>query len=203
MMIVAGQSVTIVRDQVGNDGKPAANTHTSVLWKNGATTEVSITRTNPSTGSYAFTFLIPEDAVAYDVFSLRVVDGDGYAATVWEGCVQGSGGGGATLEEVLDVVNSIAIALAGSSPVEPTGTTVFEYLESFNEVLVETVSELSAPPAANSTLRDKITWIFQWLRNKSTQTATQRRLYADDGTTVVSTETVSDDGTTYTKGEQS
>jgi hypothetical protein len=66
----------------------------------------------------------------------------------------------------------------------------------------DTFAELSAPPAATSSIKDKLTWVFQWLRNKSTQTSTQRKLYADDGSTVVSTETVSDDGTTYTKGEQ-
>ena len=66
----------------------------------------------------------------------------------------------------------------------------------------DTFGELSAPPAATSSLKDKIVWTFMWLRNKATQTATQRKLYADDGTTVVSTEAVTDDGTTYTKGEQ-
>ena len=67
----------------------------------------------------------------------------------------------------------------------------------------DTYAELSAPPAATSSLKDKITYVFQWLRNKSTQTSSQRKLYADDGTTVVATETTSDDGTTYTKGEAS
>jgi ribose transport system permease protein len=95
----------------------------------------------------------------------------------------------------------------GTTPVA-TGLRVFagvdgEVGRAVNPLLDETFAELSAPPAANSSLKDKITWVFQWLKNKSTQTATQRRLYADDGTTVISTETVSDDGTTYTKGEQS
>lgn len=67
----------------------------------------------------------------------------------------------------------------------------------------DTFSELSAPPAATSSLKDKLSWIFMWFRNKSTETATQRKLFADDTTTVVSTEIVSDDNTTYTKGEAS
>jgi hypothetical protein len=66
---------------------------------------------------------------------------------------------------------------------------------------VDTFAELAAPPAATSTLKDKITWLFMWARNRSTQTATQRKLYADNATSVVGTETVSDDGTTYDKGE--
>jgi len=68
---------------------------------------------------------------------------------------------------------------------------------------VDTFAELSAPPAATSSLRAKLTWLFMWARNKATATATQRKLYADDGTTVVSTEALSDDATTYTKGEAS
>ena len=66
---------------------------------------------------------------------------------------------------------------------------------------MDTFSELAAPPAATSSLRDKLTWVFMWLRNKSTETATQRKLYADNESTVVSTEGITDDGTTFTKGE--
>jgi hypothetical protein len=68
---------------------------------------------------------------------------------------------------------------------------------------VDTFGELSAPPAATSSLKDKLVWLFMWARNKATATATERKLYADDTTTVVSTETITDDGTTFTKGEAS
>jgi len=68
---------------------------------------------------------------------------------------------------------------------------------------VDTFAELAAVPAATSSLKDKITWLFMWARNRATQTASQRRLFADDATTVVSTEAVSDNGTTYDKGEAS
>lgn len=66
---------------------------------------------------------------------------------------------------------------------------------------VDTFGELSAPPAATSSLKDKLTWLFMWAKNKATETSTQRKLYADNSTTVVSTETVSDDGTTFTKSK--
>jgi hypothetical protein len=68
---------------------------------------------------------------------------------------------------------------------------------------VDTFGELSAPPAATSSLKDKLVWLFMWARNKATATATERKLYADDTTTIVSTETITDDGTTFTKGEAS
>ena len=66
---------------------------------------------------------------------------------------------------------------------------------------VDTFAELSAPPAATSSLKDKITWLFMYARNKVTQTAAQRKLYRDDGTTVAGTSGTTDDGTTFTKGE--
>ena len=64
----------------------------------------------------------------------------------------------------------------------------------------DTFAELAAVPAATSSLKDKLTWLFMWARNKATETATQRKLYADNGTTVVSTEPVGDDDVTFTKG---
>jgi hypothetical protein len=68
---------------------------------------------------------------------------------------------------------------------------------------VDTFSELNAPPAATSSLKDKLIYLFMWAKNKATETSTQRKLFADNGTTVVSTETVGDDGTTFTKGKAS
>lgn len=67
----------------------------------------------------------------------------------------------------------------------------------------DTFAELAAPPAATSSLKDKITWLFMYARNKVTQTSSQRKVYRDDGTTVAGTSTTSDDGTTFTKGEDS
>jgi hypothetical protein len=68
---------------------------------------------------------------------------------------------------------------------------------------VDTFAELTAPPAATSSLKDKITWLFMYARNKVTQTASARTLYRDDTTTVAGTSTTSDNGTTFTKGEDS
>jgi hypothetical protein len=47
----------------------------------------------------------------------------------------------------------------------------------------------------------KIDYLYKAFRNKGTQTATEQKIYADDGTTVDQKSTVSDDATTYTKGE--
>jgi hypothetical protein len=64
-----------------------------------------------------------------------------------------------------------------------------------------TLAELGSVPAANAPLWTKIGWLFLKARNKITQTATAQVVKADDGSTTVATSTVSDDGTTATRGE--
>ena len=56
-------------------------------------------------------------------------------------------------------------------------------------------------PGATIALADKINYLYKAWRNKSTQTATTYSLYNDDTATVDHKATVSDDGTTATKGE--
>jgi len=56
-------------------------------------------------------------------------------------------------------------------------------------------------PAATNTIAKKLGYLFKAWRNKSTQTATQYSLMADDAATVDQKATTSDDATTFTKGE--
>ena len=56
-------------------------------------------------------------------------------------------------------------------------------------------------PAVTSTLVKKIGYLYKFLRNKKTQTATTLSVFDDAGTTVDQKATVSDDATTYTHGE--
>lgn len=56
-------------------------------------------------------------------------------------------------------------------------------------------------PGATITLAAKINYLYKAWRNKSTQTATTYSLFADDASTVDQKSTVSDDATTFTRGE--
>lgn len=56
-------------------------------------------------------------------------------------------------------------------------------------------------PGATVSLVKKIGYLYKFLRNKITQTSTTLSVYDDAGTTVDQKATVSDDGTTYTRGE--
>lgn len=56
-------------------------------------------------------------------------------------------------------------------------------------------------PAASTTILAKIDYLYKAWRNKHTQTATTYSLMADDTTTVDQKATVSDDATTFSRGE--
>jgi hypothetical protein len=56
-------------------------------------------------------------------------------------------------------------------------------------------------PGATITLAAKIGYLYKFLRNKVTQTSSTFSVYADDASTVDHKATVSDDGTTFTRGE--
>lgn len=59
----------------------------------------------------------------------------------------------------------------------------------------------SAVPGAAPSLFDAIAWLFTLGRNKITQTATTQLLRNDGDSATIGTSTVSDDGTTFTRGK--
>ena len=73
--------------------------------------------------------------------------------------------------------------------------------EVLDVIQTDTFAELAGVPAATSSLKDKLTWVFMLARNQIEQTATTTTVRADDTTTAVATSTVSDDATTATRGE--
>lgn len=102
-----------------------------------------------------------------------------------------------------NVVGSVASVTAAVSVTGDLSATMKASVnaEVVDVLSVDTSAELSAPPAAASSIRDRLAWIFLLGRNKITQTATTQTVLADDGTTTVATATVSDDSTTASRGE--
>ena len=90
-----------------------------------------------------------------------------------------------------------------------SGNTAYAWLEEGSTIMTETdsgfldgnVSELAAVPAATAGLRTMLKYMFMWFRNKSIQNTTERKLYADDNTTVVATESTVDAASVFTKGK--
>ncbi len=67
----------------------------------------------------------------------------------------------------------------------------------------DTVTEISAVPAANAALHSMVQWLYSMARNKKTTTATTDTLRNDADGADIASNTISDDGTTFTKGEYS
>jgi hypothetical protein len=64
-----------------------------------------------------------------------------------------------------------------------------------------TYAEPAAVPAATSSIKDKINWLFAFTRNKGTQTSTTKTLRNDADGADIASSTISDDSTTFTRGE--
>src|SRR5262249_46468253 len=56
-------------------------------------------------------------------------------------------------------------------------------------------------PGVNISLKDKISYLYKFMRNRITQTSTTLSVFNDDAVTVDQKATTSDDGTTYSRGE--
>lgn len=73
--------------------------------------------------------------------------------------------------------------------------------EVVDTLTTDTYAEPAGVPAATSTLKDKINWLFILARNKVTSTSTTITVRNDADGADVATSTQSDDSTTYTRGE--
>jgi hypothetical protein len=80
------------------------------------------------------------------------------------------------------------------------GGNVVGSVATVTDLTVTANAEPTTPPASNAALSAKIAWLFALAKNKITQTSTTQLLKANDGTTTIGTSTVSDDGTTGTRG---
>lgn len=67
----------------------------------------------------------------------------------------------------------------------------------------EAMTETTGAPAVTGSFRDALKWMFALSRNKITQTSTTTTLRNDADAGDLATSTVSDDATTYTRGEWS
>lgn len=117
----------------------------------------------------------------------------------------------AAMDAKLDTIDNF-LDTEIAAILEDTGTTIpalIDALPTAAEINAEVVDALntdtyaepSSVPAATASIVAKIGWLALVHRNKTTQTATTLTHFADDGSTSVATRTVSDDGTTATRGE--
>ena len=95
-----------------------------------------------------------------------------------------------------EVQSECADALTAYGASTPT-----DVLTQVNAALDAAGTELTTIPTTTGTIRQKLNFLFQYFRNKKTITTTTETLKKEDASTTLGTATVSDDGTTFTKGE--
>jgi hypothetical protein len=98
-------------------------------------------------------------------------------------------------------IKADALKLNGAAPNNLSAAQV--NAEVVDALATDTYAEPASVPAATSSLKDKINWLFALARNKLTQTSTTQTLRNDADNSSIATSTDSDDGTTYTRGEWS
>jgi len=113
---------------------------------------------------------------------------------------------GTTLDGKLDTI---------VSAIDPTGAADLDAIKASTDALTlaainaqvvdalatDTYPESSGVPAATAPLAVKIAWLCTVARNKITANGTTQTLRNDADSATVATSTVSDDGTTFTRGE--
>ena len=64
------------------------------------------------------------------------------------------------------------------------------------------MSDIAAgAPSATASVLDAINYLYEAWRNKTTSTSSEIAIYKDDGNTKLVESDISDDGTTFTRGE--
>jgi hypothetical protein len=112
-----------------------------------------------------------------------------------------SGSVGSVTGAVGSVTGNVGGNVTGSVGSLATQAKADVNAEVVDALSTDTYAEPAAVPAATATLAAKVGWLAALARNKVTQTATTQTLRNDADSADVATSTVSDDGTTYTRGE--
>lgn len=128
---------------------------------------------------------------------------NGLVAAIWASVTRTITGGTITTNNDK---TDYALSGAGVTAVQ-SGLSTLNAAQVNAEVLdvltVDTFAEVTSAPAATSSIKDKIGWLFKLARNLRKTTSTTDSVYNDAGAVVDSASTISDDGTTFTRGEYS
>jgi hypothetical protein len=104
-----------------------------------------------------------------------------------------------TIAGYIDTEVSAIKAKTDNLPASPASTS--DVLAQVNAALDAASTELTAIPTTTGSLRHLIQFLHAYFRNKKTQTSSTETLYKEDASTALGTATLSDNGTTASKGE--
>ena len=113
----------------------------------------------------------------------------------------GANGAGLTAVVAASVTGNVGGNVTGSIGSLAAQAKTDVNTEVLDVLVTDTFAEPAAVPAATASLKDKIGWQAVVARNKITQTATTQLVRNDADNATIGTSTVSDDGTTATRGK--
>lgn len=97
--------------------------------------------------------------------------------------------------------NVVVAATVGAVAAKAVVRTFQMRTTAVDDVWTKTMTELASTPGVNASVLSALQWLFLLSRNKITQTATVQTLRNDADSATIASSTVSDDGTTFTRGE--
>lgn len=196
MTVKSAQAVTVLFSTANATTGAAADATgapTGTLYVDGTANGAAVTVTNITTGVYKAAVTLPA-LTAGQIVSLRI------AATVATIAAEG-----VVWQDVADTSLNSDVKTDTAAILLDTGTdgVVVAPASKTGYALSATGLDsipVTAPAGVASTFREMVVQLWRRFFKKTTMTATQVKTYADDGATVVTTQTVSDDSTTQTQG---
>ncbi len=112
-----------------------------------------------------------------------------------------TGNVGGSVASVTGAVGSVTGNVTGSIGSLATQAKADVNAEVVDVLNTDANTELGSMPTTTSPLRQMVQFIFQYFRNKRTVTTTTEIAFKEDASTQLGSAALSDDGTTFTKGE--
>lgn len=176
----SNQTIYLYFNTVGTDGvaETLAGTPAVEIYEDGSDTQITTAETLSASADSVVGF----NRLAVDLNDAGFEAGKTYTCVLSAGTVD-------SVSVVGRVVGVFSVGrYASASDIEDT-------------LLDAATTEPTSPPAATASLKAKINWLFLMAKNKKTVTDALIQYFADDGSTVVGEEDLTDDGTTFTETE--
>lgn len=106
---------------------------------------------------------------------------------------------GGRLDNLLDAIPTTAMRGTDGANTATPLTASQVNAEVVDVLVTDLVAELTGVPAANASIATMIKWMCMGARNEADQTATLKRIKADNSSTIIGSAVVSTDGTTTTR----
>lgn len=145
---------------------------------------------------------IDADAIAADaITAAKIANGAIDAATFAASAIDATAIATGAITSAKFAAGAIDAAAIAADAIGASELATDAVNEIRDAVWAKAMAELGAVPGVTASTLDALQWLFLLSRNKVTQTATTQLLRNDADSATIGTSTVSDDGTTFVRGE--